>query len=76
MPRYKTSKSPWVSSQAAAEALGVSRWILLNSIRPCLSRGLKGHYRVKNPASAIPHYIWHKQRLLKWQEEQGDQVYS
>ncbi|MBE9155367.1 hypothetical protein IQ265_00705 [Nodosilinea sp. LEGE 06152] len=60
--------SPWLSTAAACQRLDVSRWVLATARD---SRQLrKGyHWKVKNPHAARLTYLWHVDRLEKWQSQ-------
>ena len=64
-----TKRSPWVSTSAAADSLGVSPQFLLRN-RTKLFCSAK-HYRNKNPKAYRPTYQWHVkniERLLTSEE--------
>ncbi len=54
----------WMETKPAAKELGISFWLLRKLRR---DGALKGgtHYRVKNPQSEKPQYLWHVGRIAK-----------
>ncbi|WP_035990256.1 hypothetical protein [Leptolyngbya sp. KIOST-1] len=63
-----TKPSPWLSTAAACQRLGVSRWVLATARQNGeLKKG--HHWKVKNPTAARLTYLWHVERLEKWQSD-------
>lgn len=65
------NKTPWVSTSAAAEALGVSAKFLRQQRDRLFKRG--HHYRIVNPAAWRPTYRWHLKRVEALMEVEADQ---
>jgi hypothetical protein len=62
------NSSPWLSTAAACKRLGVSRWVLATARQNGeLKKG--HHWKVKNPTAARLTYLWHVERLEKWQSQ-------
>ncbi|MBD2107406.1 hypothetical protein [Nodosilinea sp. FACHB-13] len=63
-----TKPSPWLSTAAACQRLGISRWVLANARQNGdLKKG--EHWKVKNPTAQRLTYLWHGDRLEKWQSQ-------
>jgi hypothetical protein len=63
-PRAKA----WVSTAIACEILGISRYTLATARDGGqLKKG--HHWKVKNPQAQRLTYLWHVERLEKWQSE-------
>ncbi|PZV07844.1 MAG: hypothetical protein DCF32_06335 [Leptolyngbya sp.] len=57
-----------MSTAAACKRLGVSRWVLATARDDGQLR--KGHHwKVKNPTAQRLTYLWHVDRLEKWQSD-------
>jgi len=60
--------SPWFTTAEACQRLRVSRWVLAAARQNGeLKKGY--HWKVKNPTAARLTYLWHLQRLEKWQSD-------
>lgn len=60
------ASSPWMNTAAACQRLGISRWVLATARAGGQLR--KGHHwKVKNPTAQRLTYLWHVERLEKWQ---------
>lgn len=59
-PKVDRPTPQWVETDLAAAELGLTPR-QLRKLRPQLKAGK--HYRVKNPQSARPTYLWHIQRI-------------
>jgi len=61
-------RSPWLTTTAACNHLGVSRWVLATArANGELKKG--HHWKVKNPTAARLTYLWHIERLEQWQSQ-------
>lgn len=68
-----TKPSPWMNTAAACQRLGVSRWVLATARKNGeLKKG--HHWKVKNPTAARLTYLWHVDRLEKWQSNVDDRA--
>lgn len=58
----------WQPTAKACKQLKVTRWLLAKARETGELR--KGyHWRVKNPTAARLTYLWHVERLEKWQSD-------
>lgn len=64
----RTRSRPWLPTSKVCAALGISRWTLARARKNNQLR--KGyHWKVVNPTAAKLRYLWHLERLEKWQQE-------